>query len=590
MKIIIANTAGFCMGVKRAVDLALENAGKVPGGLKTIGPLIHNRQTVEMLKERGVTDIDNNDNDGRPCTLLIRAHGIPPETERKYIARRHAIIDGTCPKVKTVQKVIARYRDEGYRIVITGDEGHAEVTGLLGYAGKSGLLIHTPEEVDTLPPLEKVCLVSQTTFDRNTFDRIAEAIRSRFKAGDVVVKKTICAATDLRQAETEALAKQVDALIVVGGKNSANTQRLATIARTCGTPTQLVETEDEIDWQAIARCKILGVTAGASTPNWMIKRVTDHLHFMDQTQQPTLLNLVRKFFNIMANLNIFVALGAVAAYYLSCRLQGYEFDRSGALLAFLYFLSMYLWNSVTSIETTQHLGISRYRFYHKHNRSLFLLAAISIGVQLAISFSIGKTLFSLILFSIIAGSAYHMTIFPKLLRQLFRYKKLKDIPASRDLFVALAWGIVLTFIPQAMNGHIIFNFLVFACFGWIFVLAFLRSLIFDLRDIEGDRIMGRETLITIVGEKRARTAIYLIICLCMGLMVITPWVMDLQIRRSGNIVRFLSQIPVLLYAIFFVKWNPRLKSSVPVLFNIMADGLFFLAGIGAFFAVSILGD
>jgi 4-hydroxy-3-methylbut-2-enyl diphosphate reductase len=589
MKIIIAKTAGFCMGVKRAVDLALENAGKTPGGIKTIGPLIHNRQTVDMLKERRVTELDINDNYSSPGTLLIRAHGIPPETEAKYLDRRHTIIDGTCPKVKTVQKVIARYRNQGYRIIITGDTGHAEVVGLLGYAGESGLLVHSPEEVDALPMADKVCLVSQTTFDRTTFDRIALKIREHFNGNEIVVKKTICAATDQRQTETETIAKQVDALIVVGGKNSANTQRLATIARACGAPTQLVETENEIDWPAIAKCKTIGVTAGASTPNWMIKRVTDQLYFLDQTQQTTIQNLARQFLNITANLNIFVALGAVAVYYLSCCLQGYAFDVNGALLAFLYFLSMYLWNSVTSIETTQHLGISRYRFYHKYNRQLFLVAAGSIAAQIVISFSTGKTLFSLMLFSILAGSAYHVTIVPKLLRQFLKYKNLKDIPASRDLFVALAWGIVLTFMPQAMHGHLVFNFLVFACFGWIFVLAFLRSLIFDLRDIEGDRIMGRETLITIVGEKRARTAIYLIIVLCIGLLFFFPLATDLDIKRSGSMARFLSQIPVLIYAFFFVKWNPRLKSSMPVLFNIMADGLFYLAGAGAFCAVWLLG-
>jgi 4-hydroxybenzoate polyprenyltransferase len=464
------------------------------------------------------------------------------------------------------------------------------VTGLLGYSGETGLLIHSVDEVQGLPDMEKVCLVSQTTFDRTTFDRIAEALKSRFREKDVVVKKTICAATDLRQSETETLAKQVDALIVVGGKNSANTQRLASIARACGTPTQLVETETEIDWTSIARSKTIGVTAGASTPNWMIKRVTDHLYFMDQTQQPTIPNLARQFLNILANLNIFVALGAVAAYFLSCRLQGYGFEWSGALLAFLYFLSMYLWNSVTSIETTQHLGISRYRFYHKYSRMLFLLAAVSIGGQLVISFSIGKTLFTLMLFSIIAGSVYHVTIFPQMLRRVFHSKNLKDIPASRDLFVALAWGIVLSFIPQAMNGQIVLNFLVFACFGWIFVLAFLRSLIFDLRDIEGDRIMGRETLITIVGEKRARRAIYLIIGLCIVLLVMLPWIMHLEFRRTGSVPRFLSQIPVLLYVLFFVRWNPRLKSSHPVLFNILADGLFYLAGIGVLLAGTLAGE
>jgi (E)-4-hydroxy-3-methyl-but-2-enyl pyrophosphate reductase len=584
MKIIVAKTAGFCMGVKRAVDLALENAGKVPGGLKTIGPLIHNRQTIDMLRQRKVVELDEKEINNGPSTLLIRAHGIPPEMEQRFGNRGHTIIDGTCPKVKTVHRVIARYRGQGYRIVIAGDEGHAEVIGLLGYAGPEGIRIHAPHEVATLPDLAKVCLVSQTTFDRAVFDRIAEKVKLRYKNSEVVVKKTICAATDQRQAETETLARQVDALVVVGGKNSANTKRLAEIAAGAATPTQLVETEADLDWQAIAHCKVVGITAGASTPNWMIKRIADYLHFMDQTQKRTATNLVRQFLDIASNLNIFVALGAVAVYYASCRLQGYAFTAGGGALAFLYFLSMYLWNSVTSIESTQHLGISRYHFYHQNKNLLFSIAAASIVALLAISFAMGHSLPWLMLFASASGSAYHATIVPKSLRGVIRYKRLKDIPTSRDLFVALAWGTVLTFIPQALNGAFALNPLVIACFGWISVLAFLRSLIFDLRDIEGDRILGRETLITIVGEKRARRAMYLIIWLCIGLLAVVPWAFGLETDRSRSIARFLSQIPALLYAALFVRWNPRLKSNMPAVFNLLADALFYIAGMGIFFA------
>jgi (E)-4-hydroxy-3-methyl-but-2-enyl pyrophosphate reductase len=584
MKIIVAKTAGFCMGVKRAVDLAIENGHTVQNGLKTVGPLIHNRQTIDMLRQHGVAELDKNDTGVAPTTLLIRAHGIPPEMERDFSERGHTIIDGTCPKVKTVHRVIARYRSLGYRIIIAGDAGHAEVIGLLGYAGPDAVLIHSPDEIGPLPEAKKNCLVSQTTFDRAVFDDIAAAFRKRFTGDEAVVKKTICAATDQRQAETETLARQVDALIVVGGKESANTKRLAEIARGAGTPTQLVETEEEIDWNALTKCKVVGITAGASTPNWMIKRIADYLQFMDQTLERTAGNLARRLLDSLANLNIFVSLGAVSVYYASCRLQGYRFSLIGGTLAFLYFLSMYLWNSVTSIESTQHLGISRYRFYHAYKNLLFGAAAACIITLLAVSFAIGKPLFWLMLFASVSGSVYHATIVPKSLRRIFPYERLKDIPTSRDLFVALAWGTVLTFIPQALNGRFSPNALTFACFGWYFILAFLRSLIFDLRDIEGDRILGRETLITIVGERRARRAINLIIILCIVLLIVVPWAIGLEADRSRSIIRFLSQIPALFYAALFVRWNPRLKSTMPAVFNIMADALFYLAGVGIFIA------
>ncbi|NLE00350.1 MAG: 4-hydroxy-3-methylbut-2-enyl diphosphate reductase, partial [Fibrobacter sp.] len=510
------------MGVRRAVDLSLEHAVKAQDQILTLGPLIHNNQTVEMLKQRGISTLNEKEELKPNSTILIRAHGVPPETQEFYTNKGHTIIDGTCPKVKTVHKVIARHRDLGYAIIITGDEGHAEVIGLLGYAGKSGYLIQSVEDIDILPELKKICLVSQTTFDRNLFDRIASELRKKFSDSEIIVKKTICSATDERQRETEELAKQVDALIVVGGKNSANTQRLAIIGIDCGKPTQHVETESEINWQKLSNCRTVGITAGASTPIWMIKRVTDYLQFMAQTQKRTLRNFLWHLFDIFANMNIFVAAGSVAMYYVSSFLQGLPFHLFGSSIAFLYFLSMYLWNSLASIETTQHHGISRYRFYSAHRKSLFSLSAAIVTAILIASFTYNESLFYLMFFTCVLGLGYHMPLVPKPLQKFFRYKTLKDIPTSRDLFVALAWATVLTFSPQCLNGTILFKPSSIITFCWIFLVAFFRSLIFDLRDIEGDRIMGRETLITIVGEKKARKATFMMICICIVALLLFP--------------------------------------------------------------------
>jgi (E)-4-hydroxy-3-methyl-but-2-enyl pyrophosphate reductase len=587
MKIIVAKTAGFCMGVKRAVDVALEQSAKTPDGIHTIGPLIHNHQTVEMLKQRGVITYDENKAPPAGSTLMIRAHGIPPDLQKRLSENGSTIIDGTCPKVKTVHKVIERHRALGYRIVITGDEGHAEVIGLLGYAGNTGILIHSVEEVESLPECDKICLVSQTTFDRTIFDEIAEKIKQRYLNADVVIKKTICSATDQRQKETECLARQVEALIVVGGKNSANTQRLASIATRCGTPTQHVETEAEIDWDKISKCKVIGITAGASTPNWMINKISDYLQFMNQTRKRNIKNFIWHLFDILTNLNVFVSMGAVAVYYTSSYLQGFKFSVFGAQLSFLYFLSMYLWNSLASIETTQHHGISRYHFYNAHKRLLYIISGTCILTILIFSFFAGTQLFYLMLFAIFAGSAYHMTIVPKFLQPILHYKNLKDIPTSRDLFVALAWGTVLTFTPQALCRTFTIKISTLAVFFLVFILAYLRSLIFDLKDLEGDRIMGRETLITIIGEKRARKAIQIIILICLFVLLITPAIISPLSYTNHHSIQILFQIPALLYVAAFVKWNPEIRQNRIALFNFLADGLFYLSGLGALAALFI---
>jgi (E)-4-hydroxy-3-methyl-but-2-enyl pyrophosphate reductase len=592
MKIIVAQTAGFCMGVKRAVDLALELSGRSQGIVYTLGPLIHNNQTVEMLRDRGVTTLDESKPVPAAATILIRAHGVPLEVQTGYKNKGHVIVDGTCPKVKTVHRVIEKYRNMGFAIVITGDKGHAEVIGLQGYAGDHGHLIQSPDDVERLPPFDKICLVSQTTFDLTLFDSVAERIRKRYSTAEVVIKKTICSATDQRQSETRDLAARVDAMIVVGGKNSANTMRLAGIAaEVCRGPVQHIETESEIDWDKIATGKTVGITAGASTPNWMINRVIDHLKQLDQTKKKGLFHRVFSVFDFGANLNIFVSTGAICVYYASCILQGLKPEVVGAIILFLYFFSMYLWNSLTIMEKTRHLDLSRYKFYNARKKSLYIIAAITIFSLIVISSLQNKYLFYLISFAIAAGSAYHLTIIPKFLLGITRYKSLKDIPTSRDLFVALSWAILITFVPHVIVGDLEFSLSTWFCFSLIFVLAFLRSLIFDLRDIEGDRIMGRETLVTIIGENKVKKAIQAIIAGAIALLIVGCIVFPSSNFRDYFSIKtnlFLLQIVPLLYLFFFMLWNRKNKANRSVFFNLLADAQFYISGFCAWLGMTLI--
>ncbi|MBD3322377.1 MAG: 4-hydroxy-3-methylbut-2-enyl diphosphate reductase, partial [Chitinivibrionales bacterium] len=359
MKVIIAQTAGFCMGVKRAVDLAIDHSMKEDGTVYTFGPLIHNTQTLDMLDSRGVREFDTGSS-SQKSPIIIRAHGIPPDSQTALEKRGHAIIDGTCPKVKTVHKVITKYRNLGYMIVIAGDRGHAEVVGLMGYAGDAGIRIQSVEDIAGIPHAGKICLVSQTTFDKELFDRIADTLKTRFAGSQVVIKKTICAATNHRQNETRDIASRVDAMIVVGGKNSANTRRLACISRECNTPTQHVESEKEINIDELEQSETVGITAGASTPQWMIKRVADYLEFMSRRKKKSARDRIKRIIDILSNFNVFIAVAATAAFYASCTIQRFDLPMRdfilGGIVMFLYFLSIYLVNSMTGIEMTQHLG------------------------------------------------------------------------------------------------------------------------------------------------------------------------------------------------------------------------------------------
>jgi 4-hydroxy-3-methylbut-2-enyl diphosphate reductase len=589
MKISIAKTAGFCMGVHRVVGLAVDMTTSTSQTIYSLGPLIHNNQTLEMLRERGIQILDENNPPSDNSTVLIRAHGVPPQIQNKYTSENYSIIDGTCPKVKTVHKVIKKYRDKGYSIVIAGDKGHAEVIGLLGYAGNAGYLIQQAGDVDALPDLEKVCLVSQTTFSRKVFDEISDHLRKRYKNAEIIVKKTICSATDKRQEEVLELAKSVDLMIVVGGKNSANTLRLAGISRETGTSTLHIETEEEISWENISKYENIGITAGASTPGWMIKRVADHLLFLDRTNKETFTSKLSQIFEILANINFFVAAGGVTMYYASTIFQEFDFEPVGALISFLYLMSIYLWNSLACIEKNKHLDISRYRFYNASKAKLTILALGCIACLLIISFIQSLTLFTFMLLPTFAGIIYQFTIVPRPFRKIFKYSNLKDIPTSRDLFAALAWAVVITFIPQAVEKVFILNPTTIAIFLWTFFLAYLRALIFDLRDIEGDRIMGRETLITIIGEKRVKRLIFSTLLMSFLILTGLSGVTFLQTYQVSNapFYTFLLQLPVLLHIWAFMKWQHKLKNSLSAIFNVLADGQFYIAGLGAWIVVLV---
>ncbi|MBN1984167.1 MAG: 4-hydroxy-3-methylbut-2-enyl diphosphate reductase [Chitinivibrionales bacterium] len=568
------------MGVQRAVTLAIETSAKGVKNIYTVGPLIHNNQTLDILKDRGIQILDEEKATPADATIIIRAHGVPPYEYEKFEKKCGHIIDGTCPKVKTVHKVITKYRSNGYAIIIVGDEGHAEVVGSQGYAGCAGYLIQSPAAVDCLPEMKKICIVSQTTFNRETFDEIAEKIRSRFTQSEIVVKKTICAATDKRQEETRQLASRVDAMIVVGGKNSANTMRLVEISRPI-TKTLFIETEQELSWEQISECKKIGITAGASTPTWMIRRIIDHIQSLESSHSKSSMNDVKRFFEMLANLNLFLALGGVAMYYVSSVLQSLPMTAAGAILTFLYLISIYLWNPLQNLEKNKHLDISRYRFYNAHKKVLTAVVSICLTILLTVSIlQGGVALFTIMVIPTLAGIIYQLTIVPPMVRTFIPYSTLKDIPTSRDFFSALAWAVITTFIPQGIYGLFEIRPATVAVFLWTFYLAYLRSLIFDLRDIESDRIMGRETLITIIGEKRAHQFINLSLMIALVVLIAlsTNFAIPQFKFKATYIYAFLSQIPVLLYILIFMKVQRILTHRLPALFNLMADGQFYVAG------------
>lgn len=272
MKILIADKAGFCFGVRRAVDIA-ENSVTKQKEIYTFGPLIHNPQEITRLESIGVKTLKKPSNK-KGSVLVVRTHGIPDGFAEKIKAKGIKLVDATCPFVKRAQEVVKELADNGYQVIIAGDREHPEVKALISYGGKFCKVVENAKEVIKIKLKSKVGVISQTTQDPNNFKDIIDSIK-QFRP-NAKTHNTICRATIDRQESARKLAKKVDLLIVVGGKNSGNTRRLYEIGSEI-VKTKLIETYKEIKPQWFKGVTIVGITAGASTPHWIIEEVKNKI-------------------------------------------------------------------------------------------------------------------------------------------------------------------------------------------------------------------------------------------------------------------------------------------------------------------------
>jgi len=270
MKILVVKNAGFCFGVKRAINLAFEAAKKSGKKVYTLGPLIHNPQVVEELKREGVQPIQNIKKI-KSGTLIIRSHGAHPRIIQQAKKKGLKIIDATCPFVRRAQENARALHKEGYRVVVVGEAHHPEVQGIIGYAENVAIVVNQDTKNLSLLKDKRIGVIAQTTLNLDTFKQIVGLLLE--KAREIKIFNTICNATANTQKATLKMAKDVDLMIVVGGKNSANTTRLAKLCKEKGKPTYHIETATELKRVWFKGKKRIGVTAGTSTPKWIVNQV-----------------------------------------------------------------------------------------------------------------------------------------------------------------------------------------------------------------------------------------------------------------------------------------------------------------------------
>lgn len=514
MKIEIARNSGFCMGVRDAIVRIVGEINNAQEPIYVYGPLIHNPQTMSVLEKRGLITIHDLENlDGR--TIAIRTHGIPLANLKDIRGRSRRYINLTCPRVARVQGLIKKHSRNGVYTIIAGDQAHAEVEGLMSYAQSGVSVISTPEEIDSIPSAPRYLLISQTTFDTSLFDRIVERASGRLE--NLVTINTICDSTSNRQHDViSAVRGGIDALVVVGGKNSANTRRLARIGTDHGIKTFHVETEDELEPDLFRGVTRVLVTAGASTPGWIINRILERLYDISFENRNRLLSRMKKTAELVVRTNLFSAFGALCVTAITQLLAGYPPDPSLSIVSFLYIFSVYTINNYFDIDFIKVSNPYKHGVYSRHKRFLLPVAVTLILISAAIMAIFHAVLPFVIFFaSAVLGVVYSS----KKVKGLIRFAPLAFVRSfftSKNIISSVGWTVISVIIPLiAIGAPSVYSLL----FGvYVFAFMFFRNTLLDVIALHGDIIIGRETLPVLLGIDRTRALLGIIaLAACAGI-------------------------------------------------------------------------
>jgi 4-hydroxy-3-methylbut-2-enyl diphosphate reductase len=372
--------------------------------------------------------------------------------------------------------------------------------GLLGYAGEKGLVLPSLKDLQAAPRFDQAIIVAQTTRNLREYSQIkawASLHRPHYK-----IYHTICDSTEKRQSEVRRIASDADAVVVVGGKNSGNTQRLAEIVDAVGKKAYHVETEEELDAEALSKMHNIAITAGASTPNWIIKRVMRAIQQIPMKKGRNLHSFVLQLERFVLLTNLYVALGAGALAYAAIRLQGLPMIYPAIAAAVLYVMSMHILNHLTGRAESRYNDPERELFYNRYKAPLVSVVLLAGALGLVAAYQLGAIPFWTLLSMSLLGLSYNLRMVPYMQRSKLHLRSMRSFPGSKTILIALAWGVVTAGLPalaakeiQPMAGVL--------TFFWIAGLVFCRTAFFDILDMQGDRIVGKETIPLLIGQKRA---------------------------------------------------------------------------------------
>ena len=577
MRIEIAKYAGFCDGVKNAVEKSFSYALKTKETIYVDGHLIHNPQTIKMLENSGVTTFEDSSplSELKDKKVIIRAHGVSPKRLKEIKNHAKEVVNLTCKYVADVQSIVKKYSKLGYRTIIIGKKEHPEVIGIIGFAEEShdGYVIIKESDIESLPKDNKnILIVSQTTMQNEVFDILSEKIKDYYKDSDnIIIKNTICAATSLRQEETKKLADRNDLVLVIGGKDSSNTKRLYEVASEIKKSYYIEKEEDlyNIDFSGYEK---IGITAGASTPDWLIEEIANSLNTISSKGIEKYIDNILKFLTYS---NLFFAIGAFfISFMISDVLKIKNVYQIGLLTACYYFIM-----SSINHYTNDSLTISnnpQYRFFIKIKNIMMIIILLSTVIMLLLAYYLGTSILILSLFSFVLGIAYNMS---------FKKNMASSRPLVFTLFKKLAyfkaWVITLA-VTILLNGSYIIYYqmdvykqqqnIIFSTVI-IFFFMLMRQIFFDIRNSQSDKIAGTKSIISFININTLYK-IFAVLPILLSLSII------LAVYFGYYDINKLKYITVFLYAfilIFIMKKKNIIRN--PYSFSFLIDSPTYIIGI-----------
>lgn len=502
MKIKLAKTLGYCLGVRRAMDTAFTELSRNQGSVYSHGELIHNAPAMELLSQKGLR-LWSGELEG---SVIIRAHGLPPDELAALQASSLRVSDATCPRVRAVQKLVSREAMAGRTVIIWGKANHPEVVGLVGHAAGKAVVAAGPQEVAALdlPAESEILLVSQTTQDVSQWNAVAAATAARWPGA--VIKNTICEATESRQADVRRLCEEVDALLVIGGRTSGNTARLADIGRRKGLPTYLVETAAEVEPAWLNGLESLGVAAGASTSTWQISQLLERLRALAR-RKSDFSDFWPRLLRVAVLSGLYAALGLASLALAAAGLLGRP--PQPILFTFFFFLasSLHLMRDFSQGRSRSQDQALRFNdpdrtvFLNKYGWPLKIYGVIAAALAALAAGLGGRNLVPILLTTWSAALLYLFLPRPRWSHTFSLGRTLAGPAALAGIWAVL---ILTAALPGSSSWSTDLALRLFFAGGTVFGNIFVFSVMGDVIGAQGDRIFGRPTLPAVYGEKITR--------------------------------------------------------------------------------------